>query len=201
MSQDLNQNRYDQLVRRVGSLTGGGAKVSEVLAELFPVLEVESTVPELRLLAGVILGLGSRTSAGTAALQAQIQLFNPAESGNLITVTACAMTVGAAQAVAFGLVNTALATQTSTQRPRDGRVNILSPILGQIRFGTSAAVAPDVGRLQLPLNLAVTLDNSDGLFVLPPGTGFQVTTTTVNTALVCTFWWRERVAEQSELNL
>lgn len=201
MSQDLNQNRYDQLVRRVGSLTGGGAKVSEVLAELFPVIEVESTVPELRILAGTILGLGFRSSAGAAAVHQQIQLFNPVDSGNIITVTSAEIVVGTAQAVNFGLVNTALASQTSTQRPRDGRVNILSPILGQIRFGNSAAVAPAVGSMQLALNAGRVLDNSDGLFVLPPGFGFQVTTTIVNTILVVTFWWRERVAEQSELSL
>jgi len=201
VSQELQQNRYDQLIRRVGGLIGGGSKVSEVLGELFPVLEVENTVPELRLLGGTILGLGARTSAGAAAVHQQIQLFNPVNSGSLIVVTACELTVSAAQAVAFGLVSTALATQTSTQRTRDSRVPITTPILGQIRFGNSAVVAPDVGRVQLPLNLGVTLDNSDGVAVLSPGFGFQLTTTIVNTALVVTFWWRERAAEQSELNL
>lgn len=201
MSQELQQNRYDQLIRRVGGLIGGGSKVSEVLGELFPVLEVENTAPELRLLGGTILGLGQRRSNGVAALQQRIQLFNPAGSGNLITITACEVLSGTRQAVALGLVDTALATATATQRPRDGRVNILSPILGQIRFGNSAVVAPDVGRFQVQANEGRQLENSDGLFVLPPGFGLQLSTTTLNTLLDVTFWWRERVAELSELNL
>jgi len=201
LSQELNQNRYDQLIRRVGGLTGGGSKVSEVLGELFPVLEVENTAPELRLLGGTILGLGARQSGGTAAVFNQIQLFNPAGSGNLITVTACELSCNSTQIVEFGLVNAALGTQTSTQRPRDGRVNILTPILGQVRFGTSAGIAPSVGHMILVTNTGRLLENSDGLFVLPPGFGFQISGGIVNTSLNACFWWRERVAEQSELNL
>ncbi len=47
MGQELQQNRYDQLIRRVGGIIGPGSKVVEALGELFPVIDVENVPGEL----------------------------------------------------------------------------------------------------------------------------------------------------------
>ena len=201
MTSELQQNRYDQLIRRVGGLIGPGSKVSEALSELFPVLEVENVRGELYALGGTVLGLGTRTSAGAAAVHQQIQLLNLPDSGVIMTVTACWLGSDTAQEIAFGLVNTTLATFTVTQRPRDSRFDLATPILGQVRFGSSAAIAPDVGRIKVGAVESVHLIDADDVAVLTPGNAFQVTTTALNTSLAVTFFWKERAAQPSELSL
>ena len=201
MTSELQQNRYDQLIRRVGGIIGPGSKVSEALSELFPVLEVENVRGELYALGGTVLGLSARTSAGAAAVHQQIQLFNQPDSGVIMTITSCWLGSDLAQAIAFGLVNTALATFTVTQRPRDSRFDLATPILGQVKFGNSAAIAPDVGRIKVGAVESVQLVDTDDVAIITPGNGFQVTTTTVNTSLAVTFFWKERAAQPSELSL
>ena len=201
MTSELQQNRYDQLIRRVGGIIGPGSKVSEALSELFPVIEVENVRGELYALGGTVLGLSARTSAGAAAVHQQIQLFNQPDSGVIMTITSCWLGSDLAQAIAFGLVNTALATFTVTQRPRDSRFDLATPILGQVKFGNSAAIAPDVGRIKVGAVESVQLVDTDDVAIITPGNGFQVTTTTVNTSLAVTFFWKERAAQPSELSL
>lgn len=201
MTSELQQNRYDQTIRRVGGIIGAGSKVSEALSELFPVLDVENVPPELLLLGGTIIAHGSLAQSGTAAVQLRAQVFNPVDSGNLITVTSCGVSSSTAQLLNFGLVNTTLSIQNAVQRPLDGRVDLGNPVLGEIRFGTNAAVAPATGNVTVRALETFQLLSDGDAAVLPPGIGFQVTTTVLNTQLVAHFIWRERPAEPSELNL
>lgn len=201
MGQELQQGRYDQLLRRVGGIIGPGSKVSEVLGELFPVLDVESVPLELFLLMRTAVGAGGRSSGATPAMHNRIQLFNPVDSGKLITVTHVAVSANTTQEIHYGTVDAPLATNTSVQRFFDTRLGITAQPTGQIRFGVSAAIAPSVARFHTELNISTFLDSDVGIAVISPGFGFQFTTTVVNTLLRVAFRWKERAAEQSELNL
>jgi len=201
VSQELQQNRYDQLIRRVGGLIGGGSKVSEALSELFPTIDVEQVPGELLALGGTSLHLGGTDQLGQAALTTRIQLFNPAGSGKLITVTQVSIHVVALNIIRFGVTNTALLTGLGVERFRDSRFGIAQSGAGQIRDEFTVATTDADGLVLLPANTNRQFKDRNGLAVLSPGFGYEFGTAVVNNRLGVTFWWRERVAEQSELNL
>ncbi len=198
---ELQQNRYDQLMRRVGGLIGPGAKVAEVLSELFPTLDVERVPGELLALQGTRIGLDSASVIGSAGEFATIQLFNPLDSGNLVTVSQVGISSSANQTVVYGLVSTPIAIKPNTGRPRDSRFTILSPLVAELRNESLGVVAPAVGRMQLPVDDEKYFTDTNALAVLTPGFGFQFAAGTVATRIRVTFFWRERPAQKSELNL
>lgn len=200
MPQDLQQNRYDQLIRRVGDLKGPGSKVNEVLAELFPVIDVENIPVELLALMGTNIAAGGQDNAGVAAVNQRSQLMNPTGSGKLITVTDVSINSDTAQQIVMGLVAVALTTNVGTQRFRDGRLTTTQVPTGEIRTDSSAAAAPVVYRFDVEAAVNVFFHDNKGIWVLSPGTGLQISTTTVNTSLTTGYQWRERVAEPSEFN-
>ncbi len=201
MSQDLQTARYDQLLRRVGALIGPGSKVTEVLAELFPVLDVENVPGELLRLMGTKLGMGGVGLTAVAGQSAKIQLFNPQGSGQLITITLVISSTpnnGDVTSWAFGQVGlTTLVAGTPFRDTRDG----LAPItVGQVRHVISAAGITSEFEYASVGQTPTMIKDRNGVCVLAPGTGLTVTTEN-NRDLRCSFFWRERVAEPSELNL
>ncbi len=197
---ELQQNRYDQLVRRLGDLKGPGSKVNDVITELLPTLDVESVPGELLALMGTRIAIGHTKRGGVAAVFNQSQLFNPAGSGKLITLTRVDLQSGTAQDIFYGLVTTALATDTGVARFRDGRFGVIAQPIGQTRFGTAGAVSPAVGIITTSSTPDQFLEDENGVFVLPPGFGAQFTCEDANTALTVGYVWRERQAEPSEFN-
>ncbi len=99
---ELQQSRYDQLLRRVGDLKGPGSKASEILTEVFPTFDVEGYQGELQALNRRVLGIGASTILGAAGELAKIQLFNPAGSGLLITVTSVTFSATTTQDMRYG---------------------------------------------------------------------------------------------------
>lgn len=201
MSQELQQNRYDQLIRRVGGLIGGGSKVSEVLGELFPTIDVENIPPELLLLAQTRIGIGSLSLVAAAGEFARIQLFNPVDSGLLITVRRCLAGVTTGQRLRWARTNIALGTGQGTEINRDTRTLVTVRPTGQIRSASDAAATDQNGAADILGNTPLEIVDKDSAFVLSPGNGFEVGGGTVALRLTVTFWWQERVGEASELNL
>jgi len=199
VTQDLQQNRYDQLLRRVGGLIGPGAKVNEVLGELFPVLDVESIPGELMFLAGWRLSFGSASVTGSVAQHARMQVFNPVDSGKLLTVTSCVITTSSTQTIRWAVVGIPLTTGIGTELIRDTRKGVINRPSGQIRTDDTPAATDAQGRARISSTIEFTLTDSNGVAVLAPGTGFEVGSGTTNTNVQTTFYWRERPAEQSEL--
>ncbi len=200
MTDTLQQNRYDRLMRRVGGIIGPGSKVGAVIADLFPTLDVENVPAELLALMGTNLAWGGTNQAGFAALTNQAQLFNPVDSGFLITVTRVDINSSSSQPIGMGVVTVPL-TPVPNEHFRDGRLGDTLPV-GSFGIATAAAADPTdqwVGRFQSPDFFKIRDDN--GIAVLSPGTGLQITSFTVNTTLQIAWMWRERPAEQSELTL
>jgi len=197
---ELQQTRYDQLVRRAGGIIGPGSKVGEVIPELFPTLDLEDPPAELQILGGTRICFGGSTQSSTASQAGRYQIFNPAGSGHLITVTQFIFSLAASAVVRYGLVNQAIAT-VGTQRFSDGRKDFTALPVGQVNQVTSVALAPATGQYRSAANDPTGLHDPKGIFVLPPGIGLEVGSNGLNVTNNCTFHWRERPALESELNL
>jgi len=200
---ELQTNRYDRLIRRVGGIIGVGSMVSDALSELFPMIDVERVPSELLALQGTHVAGCSVESGGTAGLNNQHQVFNPVGSGHILTVTHALVSSSTTQVLFFGLASATLATNIPNPRFRDGRVRDITPV-GQNNVDTLLAATPNTYRVQINGGAGISaflLEDPNDLAVLPPGFGFQVSTTTLNSGLVTAFFWRERPAEPSELIL
>jgi len=196
---ELQQNRYDALLRRVGDLKGPGAKVNDVLQELFPTIDVENVPGELLLLMATKIGWAGASKAPTATKKAGIQLFNPAGSGQLVTVSTILVSAGTTTTYGFGTTTLALATNTGIARLRDTRNGGGPSGISQLR--TSAdATAPASGIFRGLTNTTVTLNDRNSVCVLEPGSGMSIVAD-VDVVLTVSFFYRERIAEPSELNL
>ena len=200
MSSELQQNRYDQIMRRVGGMIGTGSKVSEVLTELFPVVDLERVPGELLLLGGTRLCIGSAIVTGAAGERARIQVFNPADSGTLVTVSSVVISTLTIQNIRWATTETALTTGLATEAFRDRRLTLPGRPVGAIRTDSTVAATDVHGLARLLASTPYFLTDRNSVAVLPPGSGFEVGADTVATAVIATFYWRERTAEQSELS-
>lgn len=197
---ELQQSRYDALLRRVGDLKGAGSKVNDVLEELFPTLDVETNKAELQSLTRTALGFGSVNLAGTVTLAPKAQIFNPAGSGKILVVTQAIISADADQIMRWGMNNSALSGGSGAEVFRDTRLGLTSRPTGQVRFEQSAALAQGTGSMLVLASSPLKLSDENGIAVCSPGFGFEVGNTNLNTRINVTFYWRERVAEPSELN-
>lgn len=200
MTYEVQQTRWDRLIRRVSGSIGPGSRVSETISELFPVIDVERVPGELLILAGTNLAhAGSQVTAAAAEIP-NVILFNPPGSNNLITVTQVAVRAGTNDIVRFAVSSGVSGARTNTERFRDAR--LISPTglpVGQIStFSNPSQIAEQVS-LSVLANDSKLVSDQNGLAVLSPDTKFVVATTSVQTTMTVTFWWRERPAEVSEL--
>jgi len=198
---EVQQTRWDRLIRRVSGSIGPGSRVSETLSELFPTLDVETMPGELLALGGTKLCIGSATLLGIAAQTSRIQLFNPPDSGNIITVTTVTVSTNIALFVNYAVRQIAIGTPTAFERFRDGRFPTPQRPVGEIRTLSAAPQTDGDGILRALANEDSLLDDPNDLAVLPPGSGFEFGTAGLNARLTVSFRWRERPAEESELSL
>ena len=201
MTSDLQQTRYDQLVRRVGGIIGPGSKVAEVITELFPMIDVERVPGELLLLGQTQICLGASLVTAAVGETARIQVFNPVASGKLIAISTVVISSTASSTIRFATGNTALTTGVGTEVFRDRRLAGTSRPVGQIRTDSTVALTDAHGQFTALANTLSFLDDENTAAVLPPGSGFEVGMVSTNKTLLVTYFWRERVALESELNL
>jgi len=198
---ELQQNRYDMLLRRVGGLIGPGSKVTSVIAELFPMIDVENVPGELLILMGTRIVFGGGTVTGAAGQSPKVQLFNPVDSGHLVTITRLSIAANASTIVRWGVVNVALTTGVGTETFRDMRLPLTARPIGEMRQESAVALADGTNQTRVLTGEPYTIEDPNGLAVLLPGTGFEIGLTSVATTINHAWNWRERAAERSELNL
>jgi len=197
---EIQQGRYDALVRRVADLKGPGSKVNDMLEELFPVFDVEKLPAELFRLANIDLCMGGGFIAAVAAQAGRGQILNPAGSGKIVTVTRASISIDTSDIVRWGRRDVLLTNHLSTQIFRDVRHPVGNLPTGQIRAQTSVALANANGQTFTLSNTPVVVEDINGLAVLTEGTGFEIGSGAVNQKVAFYFYWRERVAEPSETN-
>jgi len=201
MTYEVQQTRWDRIIRRVSGSIGPGSRVSETISELFPMIDVEQVPGELLLLGGTGIAHGGGNIFAAAAEFPTAQLFNPAGSGHLATLTGVIVSAGAATIVIWGTSIVARGAVISTQLFRDMRR--LPPSLPVCRVSQDSAVAQAsaTNQARMPAAAPFKLSDPNGIAVLSPGTGFDIGFTTANIQIHYSFYWRERPAEQSELSL
>jgi len=200
VTNEIQQTRYDRLLRRVAGIIGPGSKVSEVLTELFPVLDVESVPSELLILMGTKTAFGGGTINSAAGESPKMGLFNPAGSNTIITLTTViAGSQTATDTYRWGLNTNELANIISTQLFTDTRNPIAQLPVGRIATESAVALANANGQVRQLTSVPLILNNSNDLAILRPGIGFEIGMTGVARRILVTFYWRERPMETSEV--
>ena len=197
---EIQQGRYDALLRRVADLKGPGSKVNDVLEELFPMFDVENLPAELYRLANIDLCMGGAFIGNVVAEAGRGQIFNPIGSGKIITVTQAATSRLTNGIIRWGRQDTPHTTHFQTQIFRDTRHPLANLPTGQIRGQTSVALANANGQIRNLASDPFVLKDENGLAVLTEGTGFEIGSEVLNVDVSFYFYWRERVAESSEIN-
>jgi len=197
---EIQQNRYDQLLRRVGGLIGPGSKVSEVITELFPMFDVENVPGELMLLGGTHLGMGSHNAVPVAAQAGKVQLVNPVGSGIIATITTMIISTAGNSTVSWGPTDTLFVSNPGVEVTRDSREGVAGQPVCTINELTSVAINTREGLTRTASSTPFILTDPNGIFVLTSGTALEVAMQVTNLQMIVTYFWRERVAEQSELN-
>jgi len=196
---NINQNRWDQLIRRVAAIVGPGSKVNNTIGDLFPMIDVENLPGELYLLAGTRLAMGGVVQVGSPGESARVQLFNPDDSGLIVTLTSVQLSVSASQVIRYVINNNAESTNDLGIRVRDTRLGVLTRPTAQVRSASNAAILAGTGEFRILANSPFVFTDPNGIAVLGPGTGITFNTFTAAQTLTANFLWRERVAEASEL--
>ena len=196
---ELQQNRYDQLIRRVGGIIGVGSMVSEAIGELFPMLEVENTTPELLALSGWRTAWQSTERPALAANTSASQLFNPAGSGTIAAVTRLLIAVSPAAALQMEIEDAQIGGTPVRGLFRDSRFGGARETTLTTEHADGIAVGGGLF-LRLPNITIQDIRDDNGIVVLAPGSGLSIGTIDVNIRMTINYFWRERPAEPSELS-
>ncbi len=201
MGYEVQQTRWDRLVRRVSGSIGPGSRVSETLSELFPMLDVEQVPAELLVLGGTRMAVGFSSEAAVAAVHQISELFNPVGSGALLTLHTVIVNSASATGVTMGLSTGAFTNNNSTIGFADGRLLPPAIPVGQVRDETAGARGTNNFFYGRDAYLGNIFSPPHAIAVLSPGTGWSIGTTAVNVSLTVSYMWTERPAEESELSL
>jgi len=197
---EIQQNRYDSLLRRVADLKGPGSKVNDALTELFPMIDVENVPGELLFLSGTKLGMMGTQQAAEVASIPKTQIFNPLGSGKLVTVTSVVMSANLSASFEMVLTTTAIGISVGNNVVRDTRGGVPSVSTTEIRTQLDAAGIATFFVVRARSDTAVTITDRNGVCILAPGTGLTVAPEITDVIFTASFFFRERVAERSELN-
>jgi len=201
VSDEIQQNRYDQLLRRVAGIIGPGSKVSQVITELFPMIDVENVPSELLALSNTALAFRSTNITAAAGLSNASQLANPDGSGKIITVTQILISINTTTVATLTLANPLLANSNGFGELRDSRTGQPGggTAVGNTRIETGAVVNAGL-QMRIETNLAYSLRDNNDIAILLPGDQLTIGISAVALNLIVGYFWRERVAERSELS-
>jgi len=199
---ELQQNRYDKLIRRVGGIIGPGSMVSEAITELFPMIDVENVPGELLALMGTRMAWARADLTSGGGLHPQVQLFNPVDSATILTVTSLQLSHTPTGGFEWGTSNAAMTTVTTNGEFRDTRLRVPAgnQAVGEIRTQSSAVPVGGAQEILVSSNVAFTINDENGLVVLSPGFGLDIQNTALASRLIASFAWRERALESSEVD-
>lgn len=195
---EIQQNRWDRLVRRVAGIVGGGSQVNDTLNELFPTIDVENVPGELLALANMRLGWVSGLLVASVAERNHHQIFNPVNSGTLVVITQVSSFSSVTSIFRFSNFIGALPTLAGNERARDTRRGVLSELTAQHRTDQSTVSGGLDFQVIAPANTPNVVKDENAISILFPGTGLTVTNQTLNIDSTVSFMWRERAFEPSE---
>jgi len=198
---ELQINRWDRLLRRVGNIVGARSIVTTALEDVFPILDLENHPLELKALGGNWAANGGAVLLAQAANHSLVELFNPASSG-LFVILECLFLFGDSAEIKLTVDGNARGIEAGIKAYRD--IRRTAPPVGQIRTLQQVAdlASPTIRIRPSLVGTTFQVHNNDkDLFCFPPGFGLSVQSDSINEALTVNFLWRERVFEESELNI
>lgn len=199
---EIQQNRYDQLLRRVADLKGPGSKVGWAIGDLLPVLDVETIPAELLLLSGSRQCWGNlQLAAGGAANFSICQLQNPVDSGAIIRIQHIYARSDFDRLINIGPTQNTLNQAQGVEAFVDSRVFGQGTVAQIQGANNNLATGSTFLQFQVLADRGVHLQIPEGLAVLAPGGRIEVSVETANVQLFTSFVWIERPAQPSELNL
>ena len=198
---EVQQTRWDRIIRRVSGSVGPGSRVSETISELFPMIDVERVPGELLILGGTRVAFGSHIFQADPGEFPIVQLFNPADSGNIAVVTKLLVmgALGATVTIRWGPTLAQVGGLTGAETFRDLRMPLTARPVCQVSFLSSAGVGGGTMTMQTLSNVPLDISDENGVMILAPGTGLEVGIGSAASVLNAAFHWRERPAEPSEL--
>lgn len=197
MTYEVQQTRWDRIIRRSSGSIGPGSRVSETISELFPVVDVERVPGELLVLGGTRLVWQSTERPAAAGVFSASQLQNPLDSGAIITVSRIDIITDSASVVSMEITETFIGTPVPGLF-RDGRLGITRESTGKVASVDSVTTGGGL-RVHLLGTDLTTFEDANAVVTLGPGQALQVGTGTFNVRLTVNYWWREREALPAEL--
>lgn len=197
----IEGGRWDRVLRSVFNLKGAGSTSSRIAEDISPTFNFPYR-PEHDFLIGDRLLWGRMVSPADAGRNPRCMLTNTSDN-KLLILERISLAVGAGGAPYAGV--------TSAQQPflasvpvfdREGRWGDLDTDIG---LGSSRLTEDTFVGAPTPVIQGFSTISSGLLFtldltvVLKPLDHFFVTNATVQTAITCTFYWRERLMEPSEV--
>jgi len=196
---ELQQNRYDKLLRRVGGLIGAKSMVNDALGELFPTIDTETLHAELLLLADWKMAHAALDMTPGALDIAKVQLFNPVDSGNVMVPVRINIRSATTAPIRYLLSEVPLDENLANRELFDSRLGVATIPLGQLRSEEEPGGVANFGQINVIADVSYVFDIPNGMCVLAPGTGLTISHTSVNVDMTTDWHWRERVAQESEL--
>ena len=164
-------------------------------------IDVENQPGENLFLMRTTLATASILMLSSAGDINKAQLFNPAGSQTLLTLTSAIFGIESQGGIvewaftAAGLLDT-----NGTALLRDTRTGVAEVPVGQIRDDQSVAGIAQHGAVRVLADDPYTLTDENGVCVLFPGTGITFAPRDAARQFLINFMWRERVFEPAEVN-
>lgn len=202
MAFEVQQTRWDRLIRRVSGSIGPGSRVAETLGELFPVFDVEQAPAELLALGGTRMAMGrSSVPPAGAGLFTQSMLLNPVGSNAIITLLSITAQASGLAGYAAGITQNVYTNLNAANTAfADGRLFPDRPV-GEVRDDALLVQGVEFFLISPAVMDSAYFQPPKAIAVLTPGSAFSVSTRIANVSLFSAYTWIERPAEESELSL
>jgi len=195
VSQEVTGGRWDNFVRRIGNLHGGGSKLSDVVPSAMPVLQLEDLSPELKILQDQRSFGGGLSLTGDAAVPANIGLIAPATDQTIVIVNRVIVTVNTAGNINWFYQDPGTSTVQAPEVATDTRIR---------DSGAAATVGSRLAALPVTIRGLWRAGGTnptilDGPWVLQNSVGLFFAPESLTGELIVTFFWTERQLEPSEV--
>ena len=162
-------------------------------------IDVENVPSELLLLSGSRLCMGRGTITGDALEFGQSMLRNPGGTGAILRLMLISVFSTTAQTITIGPTQNTYAL-SGVEAFSDGRI-FGQGTVGKVLLESLLTIGSNFFHFQVNGADTVFFRPPVAFSIITPGTAFSVSTTNDVTQLDVSYFWVERVAQPSELNL
>jgi len=198
---EIQVGRFSAMLQKICSIKGA-APAPQLAGEIMPTLPLEVDRPEWKYLANERLAWGAGTQAAVVGEKGHVQLYLPADAGDmLLVVERIHVAIGAGGTVFVGHLDAELSggSLQAASGFRDGRLPRGSTATAaEVRYNSYGAnqITTVLAHLRMGTNIERIISEP---IVLTRGTGVCLACTSNEVGIYVTFFWRERKIELDEL--